>query len=92
MIAGPFRYRSARTVRVLDPQGPRSALGPALNLVGAAVAAAQVFRDGDLTVSFADDRSLEVSPLERFEAWQVTGPGFLAVCRPGGEPSVWLSV
>jgi hypothetical protein len=46
---------------------------------------------GRLTVHFHDGSSLIVESNERYESWQLSSAegGFLVVCTPGGEVSVF---
>lgn len=67
-----------------------TALAPLLGLHQAVVAAAQIRKDGRLTLTFADGAVLEVGPDERYEAFHVAGSlppvrrGFRFVALPGG--------
>jgi Family of unknown function (DUF6188) len=65
-----LRAAGCRTpVRTLGP----TAQAPLLGLHQAVVTAAQIRKDGRLTMTFADDAVLDVGPDERYEAFQVTG-------------------
>jgi hypothetical protein len=71
-IETAFSYGPPGAGRQFEPSDP-TALAPLLGLHQAVVAAAQIRKDGRLTMTFADDAVLEVGPDERYEAFQVTG-------------------
>ncbi len=83
----------------MDPEAAdRTELGPALNLVYATVSEALAHKSGRLDIRFVGGRPkspvdgwvLRSDPDERYEAWEVRGPGSqLIVCRPGGALAIW---
>ena len=92
-IGAPFTYTDAgRRSSVLDPEGTRRRLGPALDCFDLKVQELHVRKaDGQLDLSFIDGSGIEVEPLDEYEAWEIAGPGSLKlVCMPGGgEPAIW---
>lgn len=83
----------------MDPESAdRAELGPALNLFFATVSDALAYKSGRLEVRFVGGRPgypvdgwvLRADPDERYEAWEVRGPGRqLIVCGHGGELAMW---
>jgi hypothetical protein len=59
-------------------------LGPVLGLLNRTVKSAEVATDGTLRILFSETGEIEVPPDPNFEAWQIDGPDFFAVCVPGG--------
>ena len=59
-------------------------LGPVLGLLNRTVMSAEVATDGRLRILFSETGEIEVPPDPNFEAWQIDGPDFFAVCVPGG--------
>jgi hypothetical protein len=57
----------------------------------AVVVKARVSSTSVLEVTFAAGQVLAVPPDEKYEAWQVLGPGRVMVVAPagGGEPAIW---
>jgi hypothetical protein len=45
-----------------------------------------------LTVAFVSGRRIEAGPVDGYENWQVTGPGFQLIAMPGGEVAVFGNV
>lgn len=73
----------------LSPSEPKG-LGPAVALFGQVVRSARALATGRLEVAFEDGRVMSVEPDDRYEAWELCGPGGMrAVCSPGGTLSVW---
>lgn len=71
-IETAFSYGPPGAGRQFEPSDP-TALAPLLGVHQAVATAAQIRKDGRLTMTFADDAVLEVGPDERYEAFQVTG-------------------
>lgn len=88
-IETPFTYGPVRDVQRFEPSDA-AGLAPLLGLHQAALASAEIRKDGRLTVAFADGAVLEVLPDERHEAFTVIGSlppirrGFHFVAIPGG--------
>ena len=71
-------------------QASRASWGPVLDLFKAQVSTGLTDATGNLTVMFADGRSLWVPVDEAYEAWEVvTSNRARAVCMAGGELAVW---
>jgi hypothetical protein len=88
-IEGDFVVKGHDGEHRLSPACP-TALGPALSTLGKAVTAAKAYKDGCLTVHFADGSIFTVKPDVAYEAWEIAGPGGLrVVCTPGGSLSIW---
>jgi hypothetical protein len=65
-------------------------LGPVLGLLKRTVKSAEVARDGTLRILFSESGKIKVPPDPNFEAWQIDGPDFFAVCVPGGgDLAIW---
>jgi hypothetical protein len=92
-IETPFTYTDAEGQSAAhDPQGIRSELGPVLDCFNGTVERLLVWKpDARLDLGFTDGSRIEVVAVEKYEAWDVTGPGSLKfVCTPGGgEPAIW---
>jgi uncharacterized protein DUF6188 len=74
----------------LVPGDPRT-LAPALTFWQRTAASAFAHEDGRLELRFADGGAIEVPAGDRYEAWNLTGPGgLLVVSLPGGELAIWL--
>jgi uncharacterized protein DUF6188 len=90
----PFTYTAGGgQSSVLEPEGIRSRLGPALDCFDRKVQKLLARKpDGRLDLTFTDGSRIDVEPLDEYEAWEIAGPGSLKlVCRPGGgEPAIWL--
>jgi hypothetical protein len=56
---------------------------------GAVIAAATAGPAGTLHLRFTDGSAPRVPAHPRYEAWNVSGPGILFVCAPGGEVCRW---
>jgi hypothetical protein len=83
-----YLRREGRDI-LLTPDDP-SSLAPVLAIFNAEVADISIQRTGHLTAKLKDGRSLEVDPNEQYEAWQISSTnGFLLVCSPGGEVSLF---
>jgi hypothetical protein len=88
-IEGAFVVKGHDGEQQLSPACP-TALGPALAILGQAVTSARAYKDGCLTVHFADGSSLSVNPEAAYEAWEIAGTGGLrVVCTPGGRLALW---
>ncbi|WP_035750431.1 DUF6188 family protein [Arthrobacter sp. 35W] len=75
---------------VVDPEGGVAQLLPVLGLRRATATKGTAFVDGHLDLWFADGRRLTVPPGDKYEAWQVSGPGkLLIVSVPSGGLSIW---
>jgi hypothetical protein len=91
VIESRFRLTRGGSTVVLDPE-KRGELGPLLAIYPATLQTSSVSADESLRLEFADGTTIEVPPDERYEAWQVCGPGSrLVVCGPagGGGLAVW---
>jgi Family of unknown function (DUF6188) len=91
-IGCPFSYCDAdgRTW-ILDPEGPRPALAPALALFGQAAERVVVHEGGKLEMAFNDGSILVVEPDPKYEAWEASGAWGLVVARPGSGLAIWSS-
>ena len=90
-LSGKFRLscRGASAVR-LDAGGDWADLSPLFSLRHRTVAVAAVSASGDLHLEFDDDSSLDATSDDRYEAWEVAGPGSINLVAPpgGGDPRV----
>lgn len=68
---------------------PWEALTPVLALRHDRVGSAVARSDGTMTISFASGRRISSWPDPNYENWQLTGPGFMLICTPGGEVAVF---
>jgi len=88
-IETPFSYGAPGDARQFEPSDSRS-LAPLLSLHQATVTAAEIRKDGRLTMAFADGTELVVPPDDHYEAFTVTGSlppvrrGFSLTALPGG--------
>jgi hypothetical protein len=82
-----FRLQLAdRSETIVDPSGPREALGPLLGLYGRCVEDARVNAEGTLELEFVDGASLIAEPDSLCEAWTLRGPRQEElVCLPAGD-------
>ena len=88
-IEGDFVVKDHNGEHQVSPTCP-PALGPALSTLGKVVTAARAYKDGCLTVHFADRSSLSVKPDAAYEAWEIAGTdGLRVVCTPGGHLALW---
>jgi hypothetical protein len=84
VIEAPFSVTGDGETTTADPQDP-SSLGMAVKLLHRVVDDVSV-DGGTLRMSFTDGTLLVVPPLDRYEAWNISGPGSqLVICTPGGE-------
>jgi hypothetical protein len=61
-----------------------------LLLINQVVESAELSPDGVLILRFSRGAMINIDPHERYEAWEIMGPGRrLQVCRPGGEVVVF---
>ena len=67
----------------ITPGDPGSAVA-LVALVGARIDAITITAAGVLRVTVAAGRRIIVPPHDAYEAWQVSGEGWLIVCLPGG--------
>jgi hypothetical protein len=91
----PFSYRGPDgTALLIDPEGPRRALGPVLGIFGLNVHRALAYNFGVLDLRFADGSSLTAEPDGQYEAWEFhSDNGILVVPHAGnGELMVWLDL
>jgi hypothetical protein len=93
-IGEPFIVRSASGEIECDPENPAS-VAPLLDLHQAVVTEAAVYKDGSLSVTFADGRLLRVPPGDHYEAFEVTGSWaggdpFRLISLPGGGLAEWV--
>jgi hypothetical protein len=88
-IEGPFTVQEHGVAQRLSPEQPKT-LGSALSLLGKTVATVNVYKDGCLTMNFADGSDLSVPPNAAYEAWEVVSSrGLRVVSTPGGTLSIW---
>lgn len=89
----PFTLgRSPDTATVIDPEGDKSGLVPALSLHTLEVTAAHA-TGSTLTVAFSDGSRLTAGPHPEFESWHYVGPETpptRIIVVPGGGPAIWL--
>ena len=86
-IGAPFKITNAR--KDLSPAHPEG-LAPTFSLLGKKVNAATAEKNGNLDISFSDNRKIHVDPISKNEAWGLAGPAdFKIVCLPGGELTIW---
>ena len=91
MTESPFVLNFGEATYNLDP-GERAALGPVLALYPDTLEHAAVDGSATLMLWFTSGASITVKQDDRYEAWQVNGPGnYLVVCTPGtdGQLAVW---
>lgn len=73
----------------LVPGDPQT-LAPALTVWQRTAAYAFAHEDGRLELRFADGGVIGVPSGDRYEAWNLTGPGgLLVVSLPGGDLAIW---
>jgi len=88
-IEAAFSYGRDGAQRTFDPSDS-AGLAPLLKLYRAVVTSAEIRKDGQLTLRFADGGALVVTSDEDYEAFNVTGTlppldrGFHFVAVPGG--------
>jgi hypothetical protein len=89
-IGCPFTLVDGEVRQLIDPEGSKELLGPALTLFGHVVTSASASEEGALEIHFDDGRALRVEPDPRYEAWELSGPhGLHAVSRAGGGLVTW---
>jgi hypothetical protein len=87
-IESTFLLREGGDVRLV-PGDPRT-LAPALTFWQRTVVFAFAHEDGRLELRFAEGGTIDVPAGDRYEAWNLTGPGgLLVVSSPGGELVIW---
>jgi hypothetical protein len=90
-IEGAFDVELDGVAHHLDPGKPEG-LGPAFALLHKTVGQAEVGDDKVLELEFSNGAHMCVPPNDKYEAWQLSGPGgLLIICMPGGELAVWQS-
>lgn len=89
----PFSLgRSPDAATMIDPEGDKLALVPALRLHTLEVTAAHA-TGSTLTMTFSDGSRLIAEPHPEFESWHYFGPESpptMIVMMPGGGPAIWL--
>lgn len=89
----PFSLgRSPDATTMIDPEGDKSELVPALRLHTLEVTAAHA-TGSTLTMTFSDDSRLTAGPHPEFESWHYIGPETpptRIIIMPGGGPAIWL--
>ncbi len=89
----PFSLgRSPDAATMVDPEGDKSGLVPALRLHTLEVTAARA-TGSTLTMTFSDGSRLTAGPHPEFESWHYVGPETpptMIVMMPGGGPAIWL--
>ncbi|MCL9665437.1 DUF6188 family protein [Curtobacterium albidum] len=89
----PFSLgRSPDAATMIDPEGDKSGLVPALRLHTLEVTAAHA-TGSTLTMTFADGSRLTAGPHPEFESWHYIGPETSPtriIIMPGGGPAIWL--
>ncbi|HET8630528.1 MAG TPA: DUF6188 family protein [Thermomicrobiales bacterium] len=88
-IEGPFTLKHHAREWALDAEEDNEGLGKALTLFRKTVAQATAHQDGGLELRFTDGTELSVPPLDKYEAWQFGGAGWLIVSTPGGGLAIW---
>jgi len=94
-IEEPFTVTDTESSVLYDPGTP-GAVGPVTDLYGARVTEAVVYKDGRLTLSFADSRVLDVPSGAHYEAFQITGSWasgepWRLISLPGGGLAEWVA-
>ncbi|MEU7920734.1 DUF6188 family protein [Micromonospora zamorensis] len=95
-IETEFSYGAPGGESRFDPSTSTS-LAPLLDRHQAQITAAEISKDGRLTLTFADDAVLVVEPDDQYEAFTVTSmppPGFRGfrfVAVPGGGLAQWVA-
>ena len=92
-VGGTFTFTSSEGVEhSLDGGAPWAALVPVLELRRVRIDSARVDRRGTLQIGFANGAVLVVAPVDRFENWELVGPGtlWLAGTPGGGDPRLRL--
>lgn len=85
-LEAPFTLQRGNATARCDIERDRGSLGPALDLFGHSIEEASIAKDGTLLIRFDGDLSVEVLPLDWYEAWQVNvRDGPMLICMPGGE-------
>jgi len=90
-IEAQFHLKKANLDMVLTP-GETASLAPILPLYNAKVIGVIIDKTGKIIVEFENGYLLEVTPDEKYEAWQIgcpIGSGVLLVCAPGGEVALF---
>jgi hypothetical protein len=94
-IENEFEYSDGTITELFRWEHP-SELGRYASLWGAELSSADLSRDGNLELRFADDRRLKVAPEDAWEAWQIssdrslTDGGWKFISLPGGGLAEWL--
>lgn len=95
-ISEPFIVETDAGAIACDPEEEPGSIGRIVDLHQAIVTDASVFKDGSLTVAFADGRRLRVPADEQYEAFDVTGSRsgeepFRLISLPGGGLAEWIA-
>jgi hypothetical protein len=89
-ISTAFEVSRGGTPNRLDPEESDPRLGELLlALRGRPLRACFARKRGALTLEFADDLRVDVSPDNHYEAWGVETDRLKLVAVPGGEVAVW---
>ena len=94
-IEEPFVVQTGANRIECDPETSAS-ITPLVDLHQAVVNEAAAYKDGSLTVAFADGRVIRVAPGEHYEAFSVTGSWagadtFRLISLPGGGLAEWVT-
>jgi hypothetical protein len=79
-------------VHRIDPEGPAEALGPALVARHQQLIDGDIWANGRIRLSLANDCVVDVEPHERYEAWTLSSndqPPRLLLASPGGAIVDW---
>jgi hypothetical protein len=89
-IHNSFSFRNANGIYNLLPE-VQTSLCPVLSIFDKSVVDAKAYKHGNLEILFSNGSHLLVAPDPNYEAWEIGElHGFLVVCCPGGELSIWL--
>lgn len=76
-----------------DPRGDAADLAPVLRIMRKVVRDGTAFHDGRLALAFEDGSRIEVPSSQKYEAWNISGPGSIGHLRvvsiPGGDLAIW---
>jgi hypothetical protein len=86
MSAGPVKATSVR----FDPEEDDGAIGElAASLRHRKIRSCVASQAGDLKLEFDSGLTIDVPSDASYEAWQLDGPEFKVVAKPGGGLAVW---
>jgi hypothetical protein len=93
-IEGVFSYVGHNGhAHMLNPDGDATDLAPILRLRRLTATDGAAFKDGRLEMGFEDGSQISVPADQRYEAWNISGPGgpdgLKIVSMPGGELAIW---